>query len=339
MNEPIVKIADLQRGISPIRDWYPSRLRAGKSGIWCEWIQLKDIPFTDPFFDETLVKGLSKAANSCRFRPASSLDLLADWSRTLPHIQPTAFIFHVSRCGSTLLSQLLGLHPHCISLAEVPFFDDIIRLPFKTETPPNFSVAETLAAAIRLYGQQRTGLEQHLVIKLDSWHIFFWRQFRALYPEVPFILLYRRPDEVVRSHRKLRGMHAVPGVIEPMVFGFHPEEVYSADLDGYLARVLERYFDMYLDVVSEDRFTTLLNYADGPKALLHNVASNCGLPLDNSYLANVAKRTAFHSKHPTRVFSEEKEALGASPYLATVFRSYDQLEQLRLRTKKGSQYS
>lgn len=325
--------------MSFIKSWYPARLRICQNELSCDWIQLEDTPFTDPFFDETLAKARSKSINSSRFRPASTVDLLADWSMELPNIQPTAFIFHVSRCGSTLLSQLLGLHPHCISLAEVPFFDDIIRSPFKTETPPNFSVAETLAAAIRLYGQKRTGHEQHLFIKLDSWHIFFWRQFRVLYPEVPLILLYRRPDEVVRSHRKLRGMHAVPGVIEPAVFGFHPDEVYSADLDGYLARVLERYFEMYLDIVSEDRLTTLLNYADGPKALLHSVASNCGLPLDNSYLANVSKRAAFHSKHPTRIFSEKKEARETSPYLATVFRVYDRLEQLRLGTKKGSQYS
>jgi len=318
-----------------LKNWYPSRLRIHQQLVCCEWIQLEDIPFTDPFFDETLAKARSKPCNSSRFRPVSSIDLLADWSTSLPHVFPKAFIFHVSRCGSTLLSQLLAHHPRCISLAEVPFFDDIIRTPFNTEALPDFAISETLAAAIRLYGQQRKGNEQHLIIKLDSWHIFFWRLLRARYPDVPFILLYRRPDEVVRSHQKLRGMHAVPGLIEPAIFGFHAKDIHSLNLDSYLARVLERYFEVYLDVASEDNRATLLNYADGPLDLLRTVTSSCGIALEDTYLAKAARRSAFHAKHPTKIFSEEREHLRAAPYLDTAFRLYDRLEQLRLRTKKG----
>ena len=313
-----------------IRHWYPSHLRVHGSCLLCDWIQLENIPFTNPFFDETLAKALGKPINSSPFRSTSTPDVLSAWSH-LPHVPPTAFIFHVSRCGSTLLSQLLGLHPQCISLAEVPFFDDVLRLPFKTNAPETFSVAEALAAAIRIYGQQRTVSDRHLFIKLDSWHICFWQQLRALYPGVPFILLYRRPDEVVRSHRKLRGMHAVPGVIEPAVFGFDPQEIFSADLDSYLARVLSQYFGHYLDVAMENANTVLLNYAEGPLPLLRAVAECSGLPLDDPYLAQVEKRSLFHAKHPEKVFAEKTEQRDAAPYLKTAFARYDRLEHLRLQ--------
>lgn len=175
----------------PIQHWYPARLRNDKHGLHCEWIELKDIPFADPFFDETLTRGRGKPINSGCFRPTSSIAVLAEWSNALPHVQPTAFVFHVSRCGSTLLSQLLGLHPRSISLAEVPFFDDVLRLPFKASVPSGVDLNRALAAAIAIYGQHRTGDEKHLFIKLDSWHVFFWRQIRACYPDVPFFLLYR----------------------------------------------------------------------------------------------------------------------------------------------------
>lgn len=315
----------------PIRNWYPTRLRIHQQDVWCEWMHLADIPFTDPFFDETLAKARSSSINSSRFRSVSPISMLDNWSRSLTYVPPTAFIFHVSRCGSTLLSQLLGLHPLCISLAEVPLFDDIIRLPFKAEAPTGVDVFETLAAAIRLYGQQRISHERHLFVKLDSWHIFFWRQLRVLYPDVPFILLYRRPDEVLRSHQKLRGMHAVPGVIEPAVFGFDPESTPSIALDEYIAQVLERYFCAYLDVVSEDRMAVLLNYEEGPLAFMRSVAASCGMALDDAYLGEVAKRSAFHAKYPGMVFSENGEPLVTEPYLAAAFRLYNQLERLRLR--------
>ena len=317
--------------MSPLTNWYPNRLQIAQQHSYCEWIRLEDIPFTDAFFDETLAKARSAHINSSRFRPLSSAALLESWSTSLGYVRPTAFIFHVSRCGSTLLSQLLGLNPQCISLAEVPFFDDILRLPFRSHGIPGFSVAEVLAAAIRIYGQKRSGAETHLFIKLDSWHIFFWKQFRRLYPDVPFILLYRQPDEVVRSNRKLRGMQAVPGIIEPEIFGFKREDINFTNLDAYMAQVLERYFSTYLEVLSQDQHALLLNYEEGPQALLQKTAFFSGMPVDDSYRAKVAERATFHSKHPELVFSEKKEALEIPPYLEEVFRLYHQLERLRLQ--------
>src|SRR5690606_34626620 len=124
----------------------------------------------------------------------------------LPAVAPTAFIFHVSRCGSTLLSQLLDLDEANIVLSEVPLLDQLLRLP---ETFPGISRAQqetALQATIRLLGQKRTGHEKQLFIKLDSWHVFFAATLRKQYPSVPFILLYRAPDEVFESHRRHRGM-------------------------------------------------------------------------------------------------------------------------------------
>lgn len=316
--------------MSPIQNWYPSRLHTNEQDVWCEWIQLGNIPFTDPFFEETLAKGRSTLVNSSRYRPWSHVDVLRPWSASLPHTSPTAFIFHVSRCGSTLLSQLLGLHPKSISLAEVPFFDDVIRMPYKDAALAGLNVSDMLTAAVAMYGQHRTGDEQHLFIKLDSWHVFFWQQIRALYPDVPFFLLYRRPDQVVQSHRKLRGMHAVPGVIEPAILGFGPKEVPSADLDGYLARVLVRYFSMYLQIVSSDHATILLNYADGPLSLLRSITTRCGVELGDTYLDAVEKRAGFHAKFPAQRFSEQREPLPVASFPAAAQALYDRLERLRL---------
>lgn len=64
--------------------WYPSRLRIRQQHICCEWIQLEDIPFTDPFFDGTLARASSRHINSSHCRPASSMDVLADWGASLP---------------------------------------------------------------------------------------------------------------------------------------------------------------------------------------------------------------------------------------------------------------
>jgi len=292
---------------------------------------MEGVPFKEPFFDETISKSRSLPINSKPFRPLSEINLLEHWSKYIDHIEPTAFIFHVSRCGSTLLSQLLGINDDFISLAEVPCFDDILRLPFKDGYPENPSINELLKSAIRFYGQKRTGNEAQLFIKTDSWHIFFWKQIRAIYPNVPFILLYRKPDEVLRSNQKHRGMQAVPGVIEPEVFGFKQDDITSLSLDEYMAKVLERYFSSYLQVIENDVNSLLINYEEGPIAMMEKTLDFSGITLKDELKQQVINRTKFHSKHPGQAFSEDQEKSPIPDYLKPAFGLYMECETIRLR--------
>lgn len=91
----------------------------------------------------------------------------------------------------------------------------------------NESQSNYLQAAIKFIGQNKNGNEQILFIKTDSWHIFFHRTFRHLFPTAPFILLFRSPDEVIYSHQKVHGMQAIPRLIEPEIFGFKQKEITS----------------------------------------------------------------------------------------------------------------
>src|SRR6202012_5996296 len=118
-----------------------------------------------------------------------------------------------SRCGSTLITQLLGLDPNHVTLSEVPFIDELLR----ARGLPDISAA--VKAALVCYGQNRTGVEQRLFVKTDSWHLSFYRELREWFPGIPVVLLYRSPDEVLYSQRKRRGIHAVPGIIASDLLG------------------------------------------------------------------------------------------------------------------------
>ena len=45
---------------------------------------------------------------------------LLDQAAAEPGIDPTGFIFHLARCGSTLVSQMLAALPEHIVLSEAP---------------------------------------------------------------------------------------------------------------------------------------------------------------------------------------------------------------------------
>lgn len=311
--------------------WIPHKLFGEEDQVYCRWLYTGGHRFTEPFFDESENACLSLHENSQPFRSVSLLALLPDWSVEVDAVAPSAIVFHVSRCGSTLVSQLLGLKEQHIVLAEVPFFDTLLRTPFKEWAANRPDVNRLLPAAIRLYGQRRRGDESHLFIKADSWHLCFYHQLRQLYPAVPFILLYRSPDEVLRSQRRQWGMQAIPGLIEPQVFGFDQEAIAGLSLDEYMVLVLQHYFSMMLGVAATDPRVLLVNYQEPAMNMMERIAAVGAFSLTGAYRQQIAVRSRYHAKHPDQVFEEPvyTEALPAS--LAPVMELYQQLDHLRIK--------
>jgi hypothetical protein len=310
--------------ISPLQNWIPYKIIHEQDQTLCRWLNTGDKPFIEPFFDDTIHR--CKSTGNYHIHSVSNIELLPDWAASLSSVPPTAFIFHISRCGSTLVSQLLGLNPQHIVLAEVPALDQVLRSPYKQLHKPD--VATALQAAIRFYGQRRTGHEQRLFIKTDSWHVCFYQLLRQLYPEVPFIFLYRKPAEVIRSHQKLRGMQAVPGVVEPEVFGFTKEPV--TDLDAYMAKVMERYFTLFLEIIQNDRNALLVNYHEGMMPIMEKIAAATGMQFSQEEKEQMTARAGYHAKYPEQVFDETGMQDEVPPYLQSCAALYNQLEHLRL---------
>jgi hypothetical protein len=303
-----------------LHNWIPYRLHL-KDEALVEWLYIKDKKFEEPFFDETIVTCKSFDQNSKDFRSASSIDWLSEAVKSIEHIAPTAFIFHVSRCGSTLLSQLLSINDEHIVLSEVPLFDEILRT-YKGDA------GSALQASVKLMGQARTGKEKHLFIKLDSWHIFYWRIIRKLYPNVPFILLYRSPAEVIRSHSKLRGMHMVPGLIEPSLFGFHENEIHGIPFDEYSAKVLTRFYSAFSEVIENDKHALAVDYEEGMMNIMQKLAHHADITFSSSSLQAMEERSKYHSKHPGQVFSEPVLQTSQPHWLIPAIKAYQKLSYL-----------
>ena len=93
---------------SSLLHWMPYNLIETDNDISVEWIYFAEIRMLEPFFEDTILKTRSHPYNSKGFKVVTSLQTFLDWSE---HINTTAllgFIYHVSRCGSTLLCQLFS---------------------------------------------------------------------------------------------------------------------------------------------------------------------------------------------------------------------------------------
>lgn len=313
-----------------LQNWIPYRLSVQDNMPYCHWLYTGDQPFNDPFFDDTIARCKSLPQNSQPFRSGSSVDILPQWAAAIDTVPPAAFIFHVSRCGSTLFAQLLGLPEQHIVMAEVPFIDQLLRLPYQRKEVDTALLQQALPAAFRLYGHKRKGIETHLFVKTDSWHLCFYRQLRQLYPHVPFILLYRSPNEVIQSQRRQRGMQAVQGVIEPAIFGFSQAGIQDYSLDEYMAKVLEHYFMLMLEITATDANTMLVNYGEPVMEVMQRIAALTGITISEEVARQMEQRSHYHAKHPQQVFQEPATTEALPDYLATAMELYQQLDEKRL---------
>ncbi len=308
----------------PLCHWIPYHLQPATGLV--KWLYTEGNRFDAPFFDETIGRCLSHPYNSNRFTSTSQIDGLIDLSQTIPALEPSAFIFHVSRCGSTLLSQLLSLPDQHIVLSEVPLLDEILRLPERTSAFSEGVRDHLFRATIRLLGHQRSGTETHLFVKLDSWHLFFYEIIRRLYPSVPIVLLYRRPDEVVRSHSRHPGMQAVPGLLPPQWFGLEPAEVENMAQEAYTAHVLACYLSRMKTIADQDNNAFLLPYQADGMALMQDLAGQLRLTLTEAEWSLIQSRSGFHAKRPGQPFAEETADCDTPEYLLAAMRRYQQLQ-------------
>lgn len=102
-------------------------------------------------------------------------------------IAPSAFIFHVSRCGSTLLTQMLASLEQCIVLSEPPVIDVFFR-NYCQRTKHQEDRIKIFRQLIAALCQKRFQLESHLIIKHDSWHISRINFIKAAFPDVPLLV-------------------------------------------------------------------------------------------------------------------------------------------------------
>lgn len=313
-----------------LKNHIPYRFKVNNDQIEIHWLNTGDVTYSAPFFDETISRCLSLNPGMANFKCISSLDNMIEAAEYADAVPVTSFIFHISRCGSTLLSQSLSLSEENIVLSEVPVFDAILRSNLLGLEKKK----EVLLALVKLYGQRRNGKQKKLYIKLDSWSVHYWRLFRELWPDVPFLMLYRNPMEVLQSHRKNAGMHAVPGLLEPWLFNLDMESVADLRGDEYLAKVLNYYFSAFIVMKNNDNLCEILSYHQGIEGIVATIGKFTGVAYNDDFMDLVKNRSQYHSKDDGRLFSETMPVNAIPAYMLQAFEKFTALENIRQSSQR-----
>jgi hypothetical protein len=321
-------------GAGALEGWAPVRLLWDGPEAAVDWCRVGTGGFGEPFFDQSVEKCLRHPFNQLFLR-RTPIDVMSDRQRASPGLEPRGFVFHLSRCGSTLVAQSLMALPRTVVLAEPDPIHWVLRsAPEHPEVTPDRQIA-WLQAVVAALGQRWRGNETSLYIKFDAWSIVDLPLIRQAFPDVPWIFVYRDPVEVIVSHLRRRGSQVVPSAYGIRLLGVDAGAAARMPAEEYCARVLARICEAALAGYDE-RDALLLEYRQlsdecWPIAL-DFLRAGCS-PDD---LARVRRQARFDAKNPSVRFADDvaeknREASALVREMAErwVMPHYRRLESLR----------
>lgn len=318
-----------------VAGWVPVGAYAQGGQLRVEWNRLDGERFHEPFFADSCARLRRRPFNSL-FRRETTIDELTELAAVRPGLPPRGFIFHTSRCGSTLLSQMLAALTCNVVLSEAAPIDTVLRFRRGDTAVSPERRMQWLRAMISALGQAIHPDARQLFVKFDSWSIFDLPLIRAAYPAVPWVFVYRDPLEVLSSHMRQRGLHMIPGMIDPALFAITRAEAVAMPAEEYCSRVLGCICETAAQqIVAHGGLA--VNYTELPHAMETTIAAWFGVTwrdTERVTLRRVAQRDA---KNPYFEFSpdqDQKKRLSASPALRAAVRTwaapgYGALERLR----------
>ncbi len=259
----------------------------------------------EPFMQQTVDRIL--APEAVVSFPFAQLDLLPAFP------PPAGVIFHVARCGSTLVSQLLKQHPGVAVYAEPLPINEIL-------VPPHRAPRAQLVSALRCVGAL---LARHAngpyVVKCSSWNSLYCDLVTEAFPDTPWILCVRDPLEVAVSLLRDRpGWLRGPAASDPFAGRVDPRRA-AGSQEEYVARLLAAYFDSAARL--EPARGRIVDYEKLPEAVWSGIASHFGLTLPPEVGQRMAALSRMQAKAPAGTavpFVQDSEAkrAAASPTLA-----------------------
>jgi hypothetical protein len=318
--------------LDALNEWTPLRLFVRDGETFVDWAHLGQNRFTEPFFDQTIAKFLRHPADAL-FRHQTPIEVLRDLYERRRGLKPSGFIFHMSRCGSTLVSQMLASIERCIAISEARPIDEVLAAEVSEEQR-----AEWLRWMVHALGCPHHG-EDLFFIKFDAWHVMDLPFITRVFPEIPWIFLYREPVEVLVSQTRERGVQVMPTGVAPARFGLPADECWVTKLNEYAARVLGRICEAALEHRNEGQ-GRLVNFKELPDVLPQLLERHFKVPMSANEIETMLGAAQFDAKRPSLNFendstAKQRAASDEVRQLSAQFiqPAYEELERVRLKQR------
>jgi len=309
----------------------------GRPGLL--WMEMSGVSLSEPFFQQTVER--AKANGKDRGELFTEFDALLQLEQSLDSVEPTGFIFHSSRCGSTLVANACRAITNSIVVSEANAIDKLIARFITDRGGIKESLYSVfLRATVRALAQRRNGNEQHLFVKFACCSFAQIERISRIWPNVPWVFLYRDPIETIVSN-----LAGVPPWLKDAdrrvlasIIGASPNDM---GLEELCARTIGSLYSKAHSLANEN--SMLLNYNQLSVPVISSVLSFFKVSPAAEELDKIARAGSVYSKEVsgTRTFTADADAKQrhASDRVreaatAWAVEPYRQLEQKRLSTNE-----
>jgi hypothetical protein len=173
-------------------------------GAKVELLDLRDATFEEPFFRESVERARRERPQDTPLVVDLPLFVLSAARHPAP---PDAFVFHVGRCGSTLLVNMLVRSGDYIALKEPDILNELVA-QWITTAEKRAQIELVTAATIRtLLGEIATNRRR--LLKFAAWNVQMAIPLLRMFPKTPAVFVVRSPAETVASQ-----LHTPPAWID-----------------------------------------------------------------------------------------------------------------------------
>ncbi|KMO15111.1 sulfotransferase family protein [Methylobacterium platani] len=260
-------------GAPRLDGWTPFGAGWIDGAMTVEWCHLGEHRFTDPFFYETIARAIGTPFNRA-FRPRLPADALAALA---PGVRPSGFVFHMARCGSTLAAQALSADPRHVVASEPGPVRAMLEAPRHADLAPERADA-WLAGIVSALARPRAPGEDRFFVKFMAADILELPRIQRVFPDVPWLFLYRDPVEILASQMRRGGADTGRGTIPPDRLGLTRDAVLAMDRREYQLAAMAAYGRAALDGLARAPGRgRVLRYDDLPDGLWRLFATHFGL--------------------------------------------------------------
>ena len=309
--------------------------------------------FRDPFFIDSLAKILPGIKSQIKLpeedellaRPVhfdeddqrivfTSLEEFIHQSINASLDRKLGFIFHMSRCGSTLVSQMLSTTDRFFVLSEPTIINAVLDPALDISSDSRKSLLEAVVKSLLVCAPHESEL---MFIKFRSWNTLFLETILTSFPNVPWIFVHRQGTEVLQSV-----LQKPPGWLRSKrrysshfskILAISQSRIERMDQEEYVTRLLAT----FCDVAYKHRSfrSVFLEYPDIKNSFVELVEKLWDIKLSKDEIDSIHRTTKIYSKDTGKSVefksdSETKQSIATDKQVKLVG---EFIEPIRLKLK------
>ncbi|MCA1930481.1 hypothetical protein [Rheinheimera sp.] len=274
--------------------WLPYAYKSTEQEVL--WLPAFGRP-TQSYFSDYVTE-VQQSIVASLLKPKTRLKVLLKQRQDIEFSIPAGFIFHLSRCGSTLVSRSIAVSNSCRVIAESGLLTSVLQDRQLEDEERGIALKLLLA----LQGKLRDK-EQHLVVKWNAWDLNFLQQIILLYPSVPLVFLTRQPLAILASHQKTAGWHMVPLMAQRRLFELVPD-LEEGSLLHYQQLVLQHLMREILKYAALE-LALVIDYQQLPQQIEQGILPFFKLCFSDAELREMNLSQQRYSKNPELLFQPD----------------------------------